>query len=129
MHARPSLRCSLAHAWLLEVESKQLDSKQLDDLDMGLYWDAKGIENALCIIPGEDAEHVIEKGGRTLQYLQVLSGTLIGVVDQSNGTSLVQMYGRRKGRNIVHHFLSCLKEEFYGVWVCLSEHWAIRVEC
>ena len=65
--------------------------------------------------PWGDAKHLIGKGGRTLQCLQVLSGTLIGVVDQSNGNSLIQIYGRCEGRNIVRHFLSCLQEGFYGV--------------
>ena len=70
---------------------------------------------AFCTIPGGDAKHVIGKDGRTLQRLQVLSGTLIGVVNQPSGNSLVQIYGRREGQNIVRNFLSCLQEGFYGV--------------
>ena len=46
---------------------------------------------------------------------QALSGTLIGVVDQPNGNSLIQIYDRHEERNIVRHFLLCFQEGFYGV--------------
>ena len=110
MRARPSPRCNFVHGWLLEVESEKLN-----DPEQGPFWYAEGIEIAMCTIPGGDAKHVIGKSGRTLQRLQALSRTLIGVVDQSTGNSLIQIYGRREGRNIVRHFLSCLQEGFYGV--------------
>ena len=106
----PSPHCDLSHAWLVEVESTRIEDE--DELP---YWYAEGIGAARCIIPRDDAKHVIGKGGRTLQRLQALSGTLIGVVDWSKDTSIVHIYGRREGQNIVQHFLSCLQEEFYGV--------------
>ena len=111
-HARagPSPHCSLSHTWLFEVETKVLYPPEEEP-----YWDAEGIEAARCSIPRDDAKHVIGKGGRTLQRLQALSGTLIGVVDRSEQTSIVHIYGRREGQNIVRHFLACLQEEFYGV--------------
>ena len=67
------------------------------------------------MIPEAEAKHVIGKGGRMLQHLQALSGTLPGVVDWSEGTSAVRRYGRHEGRNIARHFLSYLQEGCYGV--------------
>ena len=110
MCAGPSPRCGLSHTWLFEVESKVIAPPEEEP-----YWCAEGIDAARCIIPRVDAKHVIGKGGRTLQRLQALSGTLIGVVDWSEDTSIVQIYGHREGHNIVRHFLSCLQEDFYGV--------------
>ena len=68
---------------------------------------------------------MIGKDGRTLQRLQALSGTLIGVVDQPSGNSLVQIYGRREGQNIVRHLLSCLQEGFYGVLGALERVFSV----
>ena len=112
VRAGPSPRCNLSHAWLVEVETKIIGPPEEEEEP---YWYAEEIEATRCIIPRGDAKHVIGKGGRTLQRLQALSGTLIGVVDCSNGTCIVHIYGRREGHNIVRHFLSCLQEEFYGV--------------
>ena len=75
----------------------------------------RGLMPPIAVFRGDDTTHVIGNGGRTLQRLQALSGTLIGVVDWSEDTSKVHIYGRREGQNIVRHFLSRLKEEFYGV--------------
>ena len=106
----PFPRCGLSHAWLVEVESKVVAPPEEEH-----YWYAEGIDTARCIIPRDDAKHLIGKGGHTFQLLRALSGTLIGVVDWSEGISIVHIYGRREGHNIVRNFLSCLQEDFYGV--------------
>ena len=120
VQAGPSPRCNSAHGWLLEV-----DCKKITDSEEGPFWYAEGIEIAFSTIPGGDAKHVIGKDGRTLQRLQALLGTLIGVVDQPSGNSLVQIYGRREGQNIVRHFLSCLQEGFYGVLGALERVFSV----
>ena len=76
----------------------------------------RGLMLPVAIFQGTTLKHVIGKGGRTLQRLHALSRTLIGVVDWSEETSILHIYSRREGQNIVRHFLSCLQEEFYGVW-------------
>ena len=120
VQAGPSPQCNSAHGWLLEV-----DCKKITDPEEGPFWYAEGIEIAFCTIPGGDAKHVIGKDGCTLQRLQALLGTLIGVVDQPSGNSLVQIYGRREGQNIVRHFLSCLQEGFYGVLGALERVFSV----
>ena len=61
MQARPSPRCDLSHAWLVEVETKVIVPPEEDP-----YWYAQEIKAARCIIPRDDVKHVIGKGGRTL---------------------------------------------------------------
>ena len=123
VQAGPSPRCDFNHAWLVEVESTRIEDE--DELP---YWYAEGVGAARCIIPRDDAKHVIGKDGRNLQRLQALLGTLIGVVDWSKDTSIVHIYGRREGQNIVRHFLSCLQGSSMGFWVHLSEHWVTQVK-
>ena len=50
-----------------------------------------------------------------MQRLQVLSRTLIGVVNKPNGASIVGVYVRCEGQYTIRHFLSFLQEDFYGV--------------
>lgn len=68
-HAGHSPGCKLGHAWLLRVESRELD-----DPETGPYWNVEEIDIALLTVLGEDAKHVIGKGGCMLQYLQALQG-------------------------------------------------------
>ena len=105
VHTGSSPNCHLSHAWLVEVETKAFYPS-----DEVPYWYAEEIEAAHCSIPRDDAKHVIGKGGRTLQRLQALLGTLIGVVDWSEETSIVHIYCHREGQNTMRHFLACLQE-------------------
>ena len=76
VQAGPFPRYDLSHAWLLELKTTLI--KEEEEVP---YWYAEGIGAARFFIPRDDAKHVIGKGGRTLQRLQALSGTLVGVVD------------------------------------------------
>lgn len=67
VHTRPSPRCNLSHASLVEVETKLIDPPE-----EAHYWYAEGIDAACCIILREDPKHVIGKAGRTLQQSGVL---------------------------------------------------------
>ena len=76
-------------------------TKLIDPPEEVPYWYAKGIDVACCIILRDEARHRKRKGGHTLQGLQAHSGTLMGVVDWSEDTSIVYIYGSCEGQNLV----------------------------
>ena len=82
-----------------------------------LIGDARGIDIAFLTILEEYAKNVTGKGDRTSQRLQELSRTLIKILDRSDGTSSVQIYGRHVSKSISMSF-----------WVGLSKDWVIQVE-
>lgn len=75
-HVQASPRCDLSHACLVEVGTMLIGKEEEVP-----YWYAKGIGATCCIIPRDDINHVIGKGGHNSQPFQELSATLIGVVD------------------------------------------------
>ena len=108
-----------------------MESKEINDQKKCPLLVCRGDRDCYLHYSGGGARHVIGKGGHVVQCIQALSRMLIGVVDQLNGNSLVQIYGRCEGWIIVQHFLVCLQEKGGGsmvFWVCLSGHWLIQLD-